>query len=259
MAVRFMTQQQELVPTELEPNLKRFVQKSALSVAAGLSWRECRQENEDERLRRLALLGLLATAGEHTGLIAEAKQLAQAWLEDRKALGPDEAQLALQVALRYADASTFEKARTELKNSQDPSDRKLLIAALGLCRQEAWVERLLQGLAAGEFQPIDSLILMYVLSTDRYTRALLYDFLKEHYEAIVAVLPSDSLFFSLAQLGQQFDTLERAKDVEEFFAGKDPKITGGPRIIAQTVESIRLNYAYRQAQLPSLITFLKGQ
>ncbi len=61
------------------------------------------------------------------------------------------------------------------------------------------------------------------------------------------------------RLARGFDTLERQTDVESFFKDKDVRLTGGPRIIAQTVESIHLNEAYKQAQLPSLIEFLKQQ
>ena len=84
-------------------------------------------------------------------------------------------------------------------------------------------------------------------------------YLKEHYNEVIAALPGDSFFSYLPQTAAGFDTPERQRDVESFFKDKDVRLTGGPRIIAQTVESIHLNQAFKEAQLPSPIEFLNKQ
>jgi hypothetical protein len=101
--------------------------------------------------------------------------------------------------------------------------------------------------------------LLQHLSGHIETRALTYDYLKEHYATITAAVPSDSAFTFLPNLARGFDSPGRRSDVEEFFKDKDAKLTGGPRIIAQVLESICLNQAFKEAQLSSLIGFLKTQ
>ena len=46
-------------------------------------------------------------------------------------------------------------------------------------------------------------------------------------------------------------------DAAEFFEGRSTKYGGGPRNLAQTLESIDLCVAYKKAQQPSLTEFLE--
>ena len=114
-------------------------------------------------------------------------------------------------------------------------------------------------MAAREFQPVDSMLLLFGLSSHIETRSLTYDYLKQHYDRVVAALPGDSMFAYLPHTAAGFDTPDRQRDVESFFKDKDVRLTGGPRIIAQVSESIHLKHAFKEAQLPSLIEFLKTQ
>ena len=256
MAAAFMNLS-ETVPPELKANYQRFILKSLDPLIKGISWESPRHETDDQHLQRLALLSLAANAGEDSRLIADAKRLALAWVEDRHAIPPNEAARVVGIAGRYADSALFDRLIAETRKAHDPSDRERLIMALGVCKDSALAQKALDMLAAQAFQPADSMRLLFVLSGHVETRSLTYDYLKEHYGSVIAALPGD--WPNLPILARGFDTLERQTDVESFFKDKDVRLTGGPRIIAQTVESIHLNEAYKQAQLPSLIEFLKQQ
>jgi len=184
MAVAFMNQR-ELVPQELKSNYQRFIRKSVDPLVRDISWQSLRQETDDERLQRLALLSLAAYAGEDSRLIADAKRLAVAWLEDRQAVPPDEANSVLGIAGRYADSALFDKLMAEVKKANQPSDREWLVSALGSCRDRALVQQALEALAAREFQPVDSMLLLFGLSSHIETRSLTYDYLKQHYDRVI--------------------------------------------------------------------------
>jgi len=64
---------------------------------------------------------------------------------------------------------------------------------------------------------MDSLLLLFILSSHRESRALTYDYLKQHYARVVAALPSETLFAYLPKIAEGFDTPERQRDVESFF------------------------------------------
>lgn len=247
----------EIVPAEFAPNYQRFVRTVVQPLIHNLSWQSAETETEDQRLQRLALLSLAAKAGEDQTLIDGAKHLVLAWLQDRKSVPPDEASAVLAVAGRYADSALFEKLLAEQKRSPDAADRQQLISAIGSCKDPALAKQALDAVVAREFQPADAMSLLFALSGHFETRALTYDYLKEHYGPVIAALPSDTVFEYLPNLAQGFDTAERRADVEAFFKDKDPKLTGGPRILAQVTESIQLNQAFKQAQVPSLVEFLK--
>ena len=258
MAARFMDVR-ERVPAELTTNYQRYIRKHLEPLLRDSSWQSKKNESDDEHLQRLTLLSLAADAGEESRLIDDAKRLALAWLENHNSVPPDEADVVLTVAGRYADASLLEKLVAQIKKTKEASDKQELISALGACKDTELAKRLLDAVAAHEFKPVDSTRLLQRLSSHIETRALTYDYLKDHYAAITAAIPSDSAFSYLPNLARGFDTPERCSDVEAFFKDKDDKLTGGPRIIAQVCESIHLNQAFREAQLPSLIEFLKTQ
>jgi alanyl aminopeptidase len=258
MAAGFMDQR-ERVPAELKTNYQRFIRKSVEPLVKDVSWQASRPESDDERLQRLALLSLAANAGEDSRLIADAKRLALAWLENRQAVPPDEANTVVGIAGRYADPSLFDKLMTEAKKAKETSDREHLVSVLASCTESSLAQRALDALAAHEFEPVDSMLLLFGLASHIETRSFTYDYLKQHYDAVVGALPGDSMFQYLPMIAAGFDTPDRQSDMEAFFKDKDVKLTGGPRIIAQASESIQLKHAYKKAQLPSLIEFLKTQ
>jgi alanyl aminopeptidase len=258
MAAGFMRVRQR-IPPEVQANYKRFVLKTVGGLIKGVSWKTDRPETDDQRLQRLALLSLASNAGEETRLISDAKELALAWLKDRQAVPPDEAETIIGVAGRFADASLFASFKAEVKKATDPADRRRLISALGLTKDPQLAKEALDALVDKEFQSVDSLSLLFYLSSHLETSSLVFDYLKQHYDAVVAALPGDVLFSYLPMLAEGFDTSERQKEVESFFSDKDVRLTGGPRIIAQVVEMIHLNQAFNEAQIPSLVQFLKSQ
>jgi hypothetical protein len=173
---------------------------------------------------------------------------------------PDEAKTVVEIAGRYADEGLFDKLMTETKKAKETSDRERLVFALAACKESSLAQKALDALAAHEFQPVDSMILLLGLASHIETRSFTYDYLKQHYDAVVGALPSDSMFLYLPMvIAADFDTPDRQRDMEAFFNDKDVKLTGGPRIIAQASESIHLKHAFKEAQLPSLIEFLKTQ
>jgi alanyl aminopeptidase len=207
----------------------------------------------------VVLLAAASMAQAASQLIAQAKDLALAWVKDHQAVPPDEADTVLGVVGRYADSALFDRFQAEAKKAENLADRQRLIVALGLSKDPRLERKALDALAAHAFQPVDSLLLLFVLSMHAETRSLTYDYLKQRYDAVVAALPSDALFGYLPKTAEGFDTPDRQSDVESFFKDKDVRLTGGPRIIAQVVESIRLNAAFKQAQLPSLSELLRTQ
>jgi alanyl aminopeptidase len=256
MAAGFMDQH-ERVPAELKANYLRFIRKSLDPLVKDLSWQALRTESDDQRLERLALLSLAANAGEDGRLIADAKRLALAWLENRQAVPPDEANTVVGIAGRYADEPLFEKLMVEAKRAKESSDREHLVFALAACKEGPLAQKALDALAAHEFQPVESMLLLFSLANHVETRALTYAFLKQHFEAVAGALPADLIYLPMIAAG--FDTPDRQTDMEAFFKDKDVRLTGGPRIIAQVSESIQLKHAFKQAQVPSLIEFLNTQ
>ncbi len=258
LAADFISGLRELVPDSLKPEYGAYLRKIIGPLVSNASWESGADESEDQRIQRLALLSLLARDGQSIWLASEAKRLALAWMDDRSAIPPDAVGNVLDIAAHFADAPLFDRLLNEAKKAIDPSDRQQLVTALGACTDPALVRRALQALVARDFLPLDSVSLLRSLSSHAETRGLAYDFVKQNYDAVTAALPRE-IFWYLPMMAQGFDDLGRRYDVQAFFQNRDPKLTGGPRIVAQVVESISLNRAFKAAQQPPLVRFLKAQ
>jgi glyoxylase-like metal-dependent hydrolase (beta-lactamase superfamily II) len=69
--------------------------------------------------------------GEDPALMAEARRLAEGWLNDRKGVDPDMLGSVLGTAAKKGDRALFDRMLGELKKVEDRSQRRMLIAALG--------------------------------------------------------------------------------------------------------------------------------
>ena len=67
--------------------------------------------------------------------------------------------------------------------------------------------------------------------------ALVFDFVKENFDALVARAPRDAAA-SFPRWAGSFCSEAGRAEVEEFFRERAPRYTGGPRILAQTLERI---------------------
>jgi hypothetical protein len=85
-----------------------------------------------------------------------------------------------------------------------------------------------------------------------------FAFTKANFEMLVARAPRDAAAQYPRWAGGLCSEAARA-EVEAFFAGRAPRYTGGPRILAQTLERIALCAAFKERQQASLADFLRKQ
>jgi hypothetical protein len=71
-----------------------------------------------------------------------------------------------------------------------------------------------------------------------------------------SALPGELIFWFLPMIAQTFDDPARGADVAAFFKDNNPMQTGGPHMIEQVLESIKLNHAAKQAHQESFVRFL---
>src|SRR5205823_6674731 len=86
------------LPDELRPRFARFVRDTYGERARALGWEPRPGEDEETRLLRPGLLSLVANLGEDPGLTAQARQLTERWLADRRAIDSQIAGAALRTA-----------------------------------------------------------------------------------------------------------------------------------------------------------------
>ncbi len=254
--VRIVAGLRDIVPDELRPHYARFILKMYGQKARTLGVKAKPTDDDETRLLRPSLIGLVAGDGEEMDLIAEAGKLARHWLEDRRAIDADMVHVIIGVAARNGDRALFERFHAEAKQTQDRRERGRLLRAMGSFRDVEIVKAALSIVLGGEFDPRESMALLRGALEDQKTRGVAYDFMKQNFDALIAKLPPAS-GARLPKMVASFCDEEHGADIEAFFGGRSGMFTGRPRVLAQALERISLCNAFRHVQQPSLTVFLK--
>jgi alanyl aminopeptidase len=244
------------VPDAEHANYVRAIDKIYSAKAHALGWVPKKGEDEDTRLLRPGLVGLVADEGEDKKLQAEAKTLALKWLADRKAVSPDVAGAVLRVAARNGDRALFDKLHAEAKRATDRHDRQQILGAIGEFKDPAIAKSALALVSGNEFDPRESMEIVWGFTGEKATRQLAWDFLKAHFDDLVKRMSAEQMAYS-PYIGVSFCDEAHQRDMEAFFKDRSPKLPGGPRILAQASERGDLCRAYVAAQQSSVDSFLK--
>lgn len=245
-----------LVPPAQKASYVRYVQKLYGDKARALGWIAKPGEDEDTRLLREELVGLVADEGEDAALRAQARALALRWLGDRKALSPDVVETVLEVAAHSGDRALFDQLHAEAKRATDRKDRHMLLAAMGRFADPAIARVALGVLAANEFDAREAMAILWRMTGDAATRPLAWEFLKAHFEMLLKRLSDEQMAhapFVAVSLCDEAHEHEMA----EFFHDRSPRLPGGPRLLAQAQEQMGLCRAYVAAQQASVTSFLQ--
>jgi len=247
----------ELVTDKLRPTYAAFIREMFGERARELGWTPEPDEEEDTRLLRPALVGLVADEGEDQKLIAEAKALADLWLDDRSAIDPQLISLALRVAARNGNEQLWKSFYEQARTHTEERERDFLFGAMGSFRDEALVRKNLAIILSDEFEIFEVVGLLFGALGQPSTREMAWNWVKENYEAFKAKLPRAYQSF-LPRTAGPLCNEEAIADAKAFFGPRVAELEGGPRALDQTLEGMRICVAYRAAQRPSVEAFLRG-
>jgi cytosol alanyl aminopeptidase len=244
-----------LVPSELRANYGRFLEDTFGERARTLGFRSRPGEDDETKLLRTNLVGLVAENADDRVLGPEAAALARKWLKDRSAVEPEMMGIVLAAAARDGDAELFSAFRAEAMKTSDRRERRALLGALGFFRDPAVALEALRLTLSPDFDARESVAILRSEAGRPETRLLAWSFFQVRYDALVARLPRDYAagfpgFFS------GFSDATRRAEFEVFFKDRAPKAMGGDLRLAQALEAIHLHEALRAAQGESVSEFL---
>lgn len=229
-----------------------------LGWSAGRAKAEKVEDPERVELRG-SVIGLMAFTARDPIVRAEAKKRGLAFLGYKKdglihpeAVDPNLVGVALGVVGEDADRALWDTVRAELAKTDDAELRGRLLGVLVAARSPDLTEA------------VRNLTFDPVLRTTEMTspiwgqigqhekREAAWTWVKENFDKLLATMPQHHATTQLINIGEVFCDEAHAKDVESFFTPERlAKIDGGPRVLAGTLEGIRLCAAKRQKQEPS--------
>jgi alanyl aminopeptidase len=254
--VRLASVGKPLVPSDFRPAYARFVSRMLSSKARALGFVPKPGEDDDTHLLRAGLVRFTAVEGEDRELQTQAKDLALRWLADRTAVDAEVVEDVLTVAAENGDRELFERFHEALKKSTERRDRRRLLRALGSFRDPAIVRDALAILLTDELDPREAGELTFAPRERESSRRILWEFLKNNFDALVTKAPEEALAF-MPFLASGFCDESDRKDVESFFRERVQKLPGSAHNLAQVLERISLCAALKSAQGPGIRAFLE--
>jgi alanyl aminopeptidase len=249
----------DLVPPALLPNYERFLARNFEERARALNWSGPSSEPEDTLLLRRALVAPVATVGADAVLAQTGRELARQWLDGVAQVSPDMLAPVLNTAAYYGDRSLAERFIAKLKATQDRQVRARIIEALRHFRDPAALDAASAALLAGDIPFIEGWRVLVSGRDSPATREWAFHNVQAHYDEILAKRPSGGgldLAALLPAVGRGLCDEASRRALNDYFADRSPQFTGGPRILAQTLEGIDLCIARKRAQGDAIVAYL---
>lgn len=248
------------IPENLMPNYHRFVQKNFDARARQIGWTPKPGEDDDIKLLRPTLEGFVATDGDDQELASEANSLAQKWLANHKSVDPNLVGSVLNTAAYFGDKAFFDQLASNLKTTKDRQERQRIIRAMSSFRDEASIEAGFNAILSGEIPFIEGAGLLFGGQGSAATRKLSFEFLKTHYDEILAKRPTGGGFdfgSELPYVGASYCDASSKAELKDFFEPRVDKLLGARRTLNQVLEGIDVCIAETAEQKPSVEAFLK--
>ncbi|AKT36360.1 M1 family metallopeptidase [Chondromyces crocatus] len=242
------------LPEDLQPAYARFVREVFGSRARTLGLRPKAGEREALGLTRASLVELVATRGGETALVTEARRLTDRYLGDPRTLEAEAVDAVLTIAAYHGDQALFDRLHAALRKEKDGRRRGRLLDAMGAFRKPEIMRQAVSLVLSDELDIRESSELLS--SHDERAAAVAFGLVKEHFDGLVERLPAEVRGY-LPLVGEKLCDAASAAELEAFFKPRLDRLTGGPRHLAQALESIALCTAQRDVQGASLRTFLQ--
>jgi alanyl aminopeptidase len=251
---------ERFVPQALKPNYARFVEKTFGPRARSLGWSAKPGEDLETRLLRPNLVPFVARYD--ATLAAEARKLADGWLENRTGVDADMVSSVLSSAAWSGDRALFDALLAALKKTPDVRQRGWIIHALGSFRDPKLISVALDLVIHSDIDSRETTGLLYSGLSDPATDHMSFEFVKANFDAILKRAPSGGGWdfgAALPNAAASFCDARSEKEYMDFFAERSKKFTGGPRIYDQVLEGIRLCEARKSAEGADIAAYFAKQ
>jgi len=261
-AMELATIPQQYLDSNLVPNYASYIEDTFGEQARQLGWTDKPEDTPEQRLLRPELVGFVARWGKDPQLIAKAKRLANAWLENRKAVTPDVVSSVFATAARNGDSPFYEKVLTAAKAEHDPYFRPMLIGTLGDFEEPQLVKRSLAMAFDGTFDARLSRRTIITMRSRPKTATLAYQYVRDHYAEIKAKLPravgTDYASYLPSVAAASVCSDSAGNEAKTFFEPRMKDVIGGQRSLANALEQIHLCAAAKPAAEQQISKFLSA-
>ena len=213
--------------------LRERIGRTFAPAFAQLGWDPEKNEPEETRLRRAALLALVGSVGERPDVLAEAPGRLADYLADRASLEPNLADTVVALAARTGDDALYERLRQSAAHAGTPQERRRLLMSLADFRAPELVDETLKRVLGDEVGTQDVALLLVRLFGNPAAREKTWAFMKRRWPALRRRLPP-MLVTRPIEATPSLGTRAHRRDVAAFFRANP--VSTGARTVKQALE-----------------------
>lgn len=237
------------------PKFQTYIQSIFTLVVQKVGWNKKQGDGHlDSLLREL----VLAQAGRYGDkmVVETARERFEKFLKDKKSLEPDLRAMVYSLVAKSGDKNDYEKLLKLYRATDLQEEKNRLASALCQFKQTSLIKKNLKFILSGEVRDQDAPLFLAVASSNNYARDLVWKFIKENWKFIYSRYAGGHLCSRIiTETTSDFDTDKMANEVAQFF--KKNKVPGMERVVAQAIERIKSNSAWKKASLTSVKKFLE--
>jgi alanyl aminopeptidase len=250
------TAREWLFDDPVRPAIEAYAQRLFAPSYARLGWERRPTDGAEEIGLRGLAIGFLANTGRDPRVRAEARRRALAYIGfgkdaaiHRDAVDQNLVAAALNVLGDDADAPTFDAMLTLLAKTDDEQVRGALLWAVSSAKDPALAARARALVLDERIKFTEMLTPLFAQFGAVETRDATWAWLKEHWDAVLA-RASGAMFAAEALVGVAGEYCDdaHAAEVAAFMKDRVAKVDGGERVLAKTLERIRICATRRKAE-----------
>ena len=174
-----------------------------------------------------------------------ARDLHDSYLQDAGSVEPNVAAAATGVVAAKGGPDEYEVFLARHKDPATPQEERRYQSALAGFPGEAEMKRTLDMTLSGDVRTQDAPYLLAVCLRNREQGYLAWQFIKDNWDKINDVFPSNSIVRMLSGI-TSLSKSEQADDIISFF--EDHDVPQGQLTLKQMLEKLRVNVAYRERE-----------
>ncbi|CAG9759897.1 unnamed protein product [Ceutorhynchus assimilis] len=218
-------------------------------------------KNSDDHVKQLLRAKVLSAAilCELNETVNEAKSIFQKWMVHNKTIDPNLKEAVYSAGIKFGGMTEWQFCWNTYNSSQIPSERRLLLKALGQPRGDPWLLQryLIETLDKNTIKPEDVKIVLAVVAANPEGKLLAWRHLKAYWPTMHSLFGnSTSMMGSLisavtAYLSTPYDYYE----VTTYFNGMN--VESASRALEQSLEIIQLNINWLNKNKEDIYTWLR--
>ncbi|XP_037078084.1 puromycin-sensitive aminopeptidase-like [Pollicipes pollicipes] len=239
--------------TDMVEPYHAYCRRLLQAIHARLGWHQQDGESHMTTLLRPLVIAHLVSFDDEV-VLAEAERLFRAHLDGGGVLHADLRSAAYRAVLKRGGKEEYAMMLKLYREAEMHEEKNRIAHALGSIPDVSLLSSVLEFALSDEVRAQESVFVMISVSSNRIGRDLTWDFYKQNWQILCDRYKGRLLAQLVKSLTDDFCTLERAEEVEQFFC-QHPH-PGAERSIQQALETIRLNAAWLQRDRDALAQYL---